>query len=141
MKKLSFLLVFAIFCIIGTVAQEFTYGDFEFTINNDNETVTLLGHVDGYAATGQITIPSLAYYNGNGYIVTIIDSQAFYYSEGLTGTLLIPGPLRTLGNFSQPTLTRKPGLEIFLQPEITRVPSAAYFNVMVNSFLTSPLTL
>ena len=100
MKKLSFLLVFAIFCIIGTVAQEFTYGDFEFTINNDNETVTLLGHVDGYAATGQITIPSLAYYNGNGYIVTIIDSQAFYYSEGLTGTLLIPGSIRRIGDLA-----------------------------------------
>ena len=55
--------------------------------------------------------------------------------------IAIPKPLRTLGSFSALALTRKPGLEIFLQPLITLVPSAAYLREIVNSFLTSPLTL
>ena len=100
MKKLSFLLVFAIFCIIGTVAQEFTYGDFEFTINNDNETVTLLGHVDGYGASGELNIPTTAYYQGYEYTVTAIDSYAFSGCSELYGPLIIPNTVEIIGDFA-----------------------------------------
>ena len=55
--------------------------------------------------------------------------------------IAIPKPFKTLGSLSQPTLTRKPGLEIFFKPEMTLVPSAAYFKETVNSFLVAPLTL
>ena len=55
--------------------------------------------------------------------------------------IAIPKPFKTLGSLSQPTLTRKPGLEIFFKPEMTLVPSLAYFNEIDNSFFVEPLTL
>lgn len=100
MKKLFFLLVFSALCIVGTFAQEFTYNDFDFTINDDDVTVTLLGHVDGFAASGELNIPSVAYWYGNSYTVTVIDNQAFYYNTGLEGPLVIPNTIRRIGSMA-----------------------------------------
>ncbi len=78
-------------------AQDFTYGDLEYSINDD-VTVTVTGHVDGYDATGTLDIPTVAYYNGNPYTVTIIDSYAFYHCDGLNGTLVIPNTIMEIGD-------------------------------------------
>ena len=98
MKKLYILLLLLAISAIGAIAQDFTftYGDFNFTINDDNKTVSLTGHVDGFSATGPISIPSMAYYDGVGYDVTIIGQQAFYYCEGLTGQLVIPNTVKEI---------------------------------------------
>lgn len=79
-------------------AQDFTYGDLEYSINYDDVTVTVTGHVDGYDATGTLDIPTVAYYNGNPYTVTIIDSYAFYHCDGLNGTLVIPNTIMEIGD-------------------------------------------
>jgi len=79
-------------------AQNFTYGDLEYSINYDDVTVTVTGHVDGYDATGTLNIPTVAYYNGNPYTVTIIDSYAFYHCDGLNGTLVIPNTIMEIGD-------------------------------------------
>lgn len=79
-------------------AQDFTYGDLEYSINYDDVTVTVTGHVDGYEATGTLNIPTVAYYNGNPYTVTIIDSYAFYHCDGLNGTLVIPNTIMEIGD-------------------------------------------
>jgi len=79
-------------------AQDFTYGDLEYSINYDDVTVTVRGHVDGYEATGTLNIPTMAYYNGNGYTVTVIDNYAFSYCRGLTGTLVIPNTIEEIGD-------------------------------------------
>ncbi len=79
-------------------AQDFTYGDLEYSINYDDVTVTVTGHVDGYEATGTLNIPTVAYYNGNPYTVTIIDSYAFAYCTGLTGTLVLPNTIKEIGD-------------------------------------------
>ena len=79
-------------------AQDFTYGDLEYSINYDDVTVTVTGHVDGYEASGTLNIPTTAYYNGNGYTVTIIDSYAFYHCDGLTGTLVLPNTIEEIGD-------------------------------------------
>lgn len=102
MKKIYILFVILAISSIGAIAQDFIYGDFKFTINNydDNETATLTGHVDGFAATGTIDIPSVAYHEGIGYTVTIIGSQAFYYCEGLRGQLLIPNSVEEIGDMA-----------------------------------------
>ena len=98
MKKLYILLLLLAISAIGAIAQDFTftYGDFNFTINDDNKTVSLTGHVDGFSATGPISIPSMAYHDGVGYDVTIIGQQAFYYCEGLTGQLVIPNTVKEI---------------------------------------------
>ena len=79
-------------------AQDFTYGDLEYSVNYDDVTVTVTGHVDGYEATGTLNIPTLAYYNGNAYTVTIIDSYAFYHCDGLSGTLVLPNTIEEIGD-------------------------------------------
>lgn len=98
--KASLILVAFAFGATMLNAQDFTYGDLEYSVNYDDITVTLTGHVDGYEATGALNIPTVAYYNGNGYAVTIIDSYAFYYCEGLTGSLVIPNSVREIGNLA-----------------------------------------
>ena len=79
-------------------AQDFTYGDLEYTINDDDVTVTLTGHVDGFDASGSLNIPATVYYYGNDYTVTIIDSYAFAYCTGLTGTLVLPNTIEEIGD-------------------------------------------
>lgn len=103
MKKLYVLLFLQVLWALYVAplcAQEFTYGDFDFTINDDDVSVTLLGHVDGFAATGQLNIPSVAYWYGNSYTVTAIDNQAFYYNTGLEGPLVIPNTIRKIGRMA-----------------------------------------
>lgn len=97
MRK-AFLLVLLAFGLIKLNAQDFTYGDLEYSINYDDVTVTVTGHVDGYDATGTLNIPTVAYYNGNPYTVTIIDSYAFAYCTGLTGALVLPNTIKEIGD-------------------------------------------
>ena len=97
MKRFTLLLLLAI-GLMKLNAQDFTYGDLEYSINYDDVTVTVTGHVDGYEASGTLNIPTVAYYNGNGYTVTIIDSYAFAYCRGLTGTLVIPYTIEEIGD-------------------------------------------
>ena len=79
-------------------AQDFTYGDLEYSVNDDDVTVAVTGHVDGYEASGTLTIPTTVYYNGNPYTVTIIDDGAFNYCRGLTGPLVIPNTIEEIGD-------------------------------------------
>ena len=96
--KVSLMLVAFAFGTTKLNAQDFTYGDLEYSINYDDVTVTVTGHVDGYEATGTLNIPTVAYYNGNPYTVTIIDSYAFAYCTGLTGTLVLPNTIKEIGD-------------------------------------------
>lgn len=96
--KTRFLLLLLVFGLIKLNAQDFTFGDLEYTVNYDDVTVTLTGHVDGYDASGTLNIPTTVFYNGNGYTVTIIDDYAFNYCRGLTGTLVIPNTIEEIGD-------------------------------------------
>lgn len=96
--KVSLMLAAFAFGATMLNAQDFTYGDLEYSINYDDVTVTVTGHVDGYEATGMLNIPTVAYYNGNPYTVTIIDSYAFAYCTGLTGTLVLPNTIKEIGD-------------------------------------------
>ena len=98
MKKALLLLAAFAFGATMLNAQDFTYGDLEYSINYDDVTVTVTGHVDGYDATGTLNIPTVAYYNGNPYTVTIIDSYAFNHCDGLNGTLVIPNTIVEIGD-------------------------------------------
>ena len=97
LKASLMLMVFA-FGVTMLNAQDFTYGDLEYSVNYDDVTVTVIGHVDGYEATGTLNIPTVVYYNGNAYTVTVIDSYAFYHCDGLTGTLVLPNTIEEIGD-------------------------------------------
>lgn len=100
MKKICFLITIVLLAFTSIHSQDFTYNNLDFTINDDEVTVTLLGHADGYAASGELNIPTTAYYQGYAYTVTAIDSYAFSGCGELYGSLIIPNTVETIGDFA-----------------------------------------
>lgn len=98
LRKASLMLMMLVFGVAALNAQDFTYGDLEYSINYDDVSVAVTGHVDGYDASGTLTIPTTVYYNGNPYTVTVIDNGAFNYCSGLVGTLVIPNTIEEIGD-------------------------------------------
>ena len=57
-----FALLLLVLCVVGgnsILAQTFTYENLNYEVNSDGTTVTLTGHIDGIAATGEIHIPEI----------------------------------------------------------------------------------
>ena len=73
----------------------FTVGDLNYSVNDDNVSVTVTGHVDGYNATGPLVIPESVSYEGHDYAVTVIGNTAFMYYFYLT-SLTLPNSLTTI---------------------------------------------
>lgn len=100
MKKtlhLAFLvLLFSVTALRQSVAQDFTVGKLKYAVNSDGTTVTVTGHVDGTAATGELTIPALVSHDGTTYSVTVIGESAFERCSGLTGNLVIPNSVKII---------------------------------------------
>ena len=71
-----------------------------YSINPDGVSVTVTGHVEGYAAMGELYIPAVKTINGVTYNVTAIGASAFRDYSGLTGTLLIPNSVTSIGNWA-----------------------------------------
>ena len=69
-----------------------------YSINEDGVSVTVTGHVDGTAATGELFIPETKIINGVTYTVTKIGNSAFDGCSGLTGSLTIPNTVTTIGD-------------------------------------------
>ena len=92
------LVVVLSFNLTKVSAQTFTFGDLNYEVNYDGVSVTVLDHVDGNDATGTLTIPEYAIYNGNSYAVTVIDDYAFAYCYGITGSLVLPSTLEEIGD-------------------------------------------
>ena len=74
---------------------EFTVGDLIYRVNNDQVSVTVIGHVDGYNAQGPLNIPASVSYEGHDYTVTTIGNSAFLYCFYLT-SLTIPNSVITI---------------------------------------------
>ena len=95
LPTLFFLLISAI-GMTKALAQEFTLGDLNYSIN-DELSVTVTGHVNGPNAIGDLVIPENVSYEGNTYIVTAIGDNAFYEHNGLVGSLVIPNSVTEIG--------------------------------------------
>ena len=80
-----------------TSTTDFSVGDLNYHVNDPGVSVTVTGHVDGQYATGELNIPSWVTYNGTTYTVTQIGSQAFANCIDLTGELVLPSTLETIG--------------------------------------------
>ena len=101
-KKAVFAVLFTLLlCAAGltnALAQTFTVGDLNYSINDDGASVTLTGHVDGIS--GQLVIPESVELYGTTYPVTAIGNNAFEYCYNLTGDLVIPNSVITIGEFA-----------------------------------------
>ena len=109
-----------LFMTYGENPSEFTVGDLNFRVNDDQVSVTVTGHVNGYDASGDLIIPESVYYGGHDYVVTTIgesaflycfyltnlsipntvttiEASAFAYCQGFTGDLVIPNSVTTVG--------------------------------------------
>ena len=93
-----FVLLLSVAGMTNAVAQSFTVGNLNYSINEDGATVTVTGHVNGQNATGELVIPESVELYGTTYPVTVIGEYAFQYCNGLTGDLVIPNSVITIGN-------------------------------------------
>ena len=84
-----------LFMTYGTTPSEFTVGDLNYRVNDDQVSVTVIGHVDGYNAQGALVIPESVSYQGHDYAVTVIGNAAFMYCFYLT-SLTIPNSVNTI---------------------------------------------
>lgn len=93
-------LLILLICLVGmakAMAQSFTVGDLNYTVNSDGTTVTVTGHVNGTSATGSLVIPESVTYEGSSYAVTVIGTSAFNNCSGFTGDLNIPNSVISIG--------------------------------------------
>ena len=84
-----------LFMTYGSNPTEFTVGDLNYRVNDDQVSVTVTGHVDGYNAQGALNIPASVSYEGHNYAVTVIGNTAFMYCFYLT-SLAIPNSVTTI---------------------------------------------
>ena len=84
-----------LFMTYSSTPSEFTVGDLIYRVNDDNVSVTVIGHVDGYNAQGALNIPESVSYEGHNYAVTVIGNTAFMYCFYLT-SLTIPNSVTTI---------------------------------------------
>ena len=81
-------------------ADTFTIGNLNYSVNSDSTSVTLTGHVDGTAATGELIIPESIEFEGETYSVTKIGAHAFQNCVGLTGSLQIPNTITQVAGYA-----------------------------------------
>ena len=84
-----------LFMTYSSNPSEFTVGDLIYRVNDDQVSVTVIGHVNGYEATGDLIIPESVSYEGHDYAVTVIGNAAFMYCFYLT-SLTIPNSVNTI---------------------------------------------
>ena len=84
-----------LFMTYSSTPSEFTVGDLIYRVNDDQVSVTVIGHVDGYNAQGALVIPESVSYEGHDYDVTVIGNAAFMYCFYLT-SLTIPNSVNTI---------------------------------------------
>ena len=103
------------------------YDPLTYAINADGVSVTVTGHKDGTNATGELIIPETKTIDGVTYTVTAIGDYAFYYCEGLTGSLTIPNTVTTIGNWAFGWCTSLSG-SLILGNSVTEIGNFAFNN-------------
>ena len=96
--KRTFVSVVLICFALTGMAQTFTAGDLNYSVNADGVSVTVTGHALDYEhANGPLNIPESVNYQGTDYAVTKIGNAAFLYYFYLT-SLTLPNSLVTIEN-------------------------------------------
>lgn len=81
----------------GHAQTYFTIGQLYYQINADSVSATLIGHVEGTEASGELSIPTTINYNGKDFPVTRIGKNSFISCGRLTGPLTIPNTVISIG--------------------------------------------
>ena len=91
-----FLLLFVFTGLVNAQSgTTFTVGDLNYRVNDDQVSVTVIGHVNGYNAQGALNIPESVNFEGDNYAVTVIGNTAFMYCFYLN-SLTIPNSVTTI---------------------------------------------
>ena len=99
MKKLFITLAIAIGFMMQAVAYDFQSGNLLYSVvSTDPPCVSLVGHIDGQAAQGELIIPESVTNEGVAYTVTRIANSAFFSCTRLSGELVIPDAVTIIGN-------------------------------------------
>ena len=82
-----------------------TIGDLRYSLNEQTLTASVIGHKNNNYASGSLTIPSsVVYTNQYGqthtYTVTSIGNRAFSQYYYLSGNLIIPNTITSIGNYA-----------------------------------------
>jgi dextranase len=94
MKKIIFLMLFAIIGWQQAGAQDFTFGGLNYNVTSS--TTVEVGNQNS-AVAGNVIIPAQVTYNGDTYPVTSISDSAFLNCIGLT-SIIIPNSVASIGN-------------------------------------------
>lgn len=100
LMALTLFVMLAVAGITTASAQTFTVDNLNYSLNSDGASVTVTGHVNGTAATGELVIPESVEYLGVLFPVTEIGSYAFENCTGLTGSLVIPNSVVTINSYA-----------------------------------------
>ena len=83
--------------VMQNASYDFQSGDLLYSIiSTDPPHVSVVGHVDGENAQGELVIPETVEYESITYTVTKIGYEAFYHCSGLMGNLVIPSTVDTI---------------------------------------------
>ena len=132
-----FVLLLGVVGVTKAMAQDFSVGNLNYTINEDGTTVTLTGHVDGTNATGNLVIPSSVTYYGSAYAVTAIANSAFKDCNSLTGSLVIPNSMITIGEAAFRGCSGFTG-SLTLSGNVTSIGHLAFYDCGFTGILTIP---
>ena len=106
MKKLFLTLAilagFAVQVLASNSDYDFSSGDFKYSIiSTDPPCVSVVGHVDGQSAHGDLIIPeTVMRWDSTVFTVTAIGDRAFRYCSQLTGQFVIPNTVTTIGELA-----------------------------------------
>lgn len=97
MKTYNFIIIFCFLQIfvISAEASDFEIGGIYFNLNSDNEKTLTVTSDDNNRYEGNIIIPSNVVIDGETYIVTSIDSSAFFHCSDLV-EVFIPKTIITI---------------------------------------------
>ena len=109
----------------GSNPSEFTVGDLIYRVNDDNVSVTVIGHVDGYEASGPLDIPASVNYEGHNYAVTVIGNSAFLYCFYLT-SLSLPNSVTTIEEGAFAYCSGFTG-DLVIPNSVTTIEASAFF--------------
>ena len=124
--KRTFVSVVLICFALTGMAQTFTAGDLNYSVNPDGVSVTVTGHALSYEnATGPLNIPEAVNYEGVDYAVTAIGNSAFLYYFYLT-SLSLPNSLITIENSAFAYCSGFTG-DLIIPNSVTTIEESAFF--------------
>lgn len=127
LQKTKVALFVLLLTLIGTTnvfAQEFTVGKLKYKVIDEGKSVTLLGHIDGPKAKGDLVVPETVTYKNTTYPVTSIGFKAFEDCKGLT-SVTIGNSVTSIGYYA--FLGCNNLVSVYIPNSVTVIEAYAFF--------------